>query len=262
MTRLGSQFSAANIPLRCSKRQPFSFLPFAFDPMDVDIATNLEQVRTRIAESARRAGRTSEEVLLLAVTKTHSPEVIREAVAAGQTDFAESKLQEARSKIPELPSRLQWHFIGHLQSNKARQVLSLFQVIHSVDSVELMNHLSRISAEEGLHPRVCLQVNVAGEASKFGFAPEALLQNLDRILHLDRLQIEGLMTVPPLAPKAEESRRYFIQLRELRDEIERRSGVRLPHLSMGMSHDYPVAVEEGATMVRIGTAIFGERRKR
>jgi PLP dependent protein len=229
--------------------------------MDVDIATNLEQVRTRIAESARRAGRAPEEVLLLAVSKTHSPEVVREAVAAGQTDFAESKLQEARIKIPELPSRLKWHFIGHLQSNKARQVLSLFQVIHSVDSIDLANHLSRISAEQGLHPRVCLQVNVAGEASKFGFAPAALLQNLDQILGLDRLQIEGLMTVPPLAPKAEDSRRYFIQLRELRDEIARRTGVRLPHLSMGMSHDYPVAVEEGATMVRIGTAIFGERRK-
>ena len=155
---------------------------------------------------------------------------------------------------------MKWHFIGHLQSNKARQVLSLFQIIHSVDSIDLANHLSRISTEEGLYPRVCLQVNVAGEASKFGFAPAALLQNLHRILELDRLQIEGLMTVPPLAPKAEDSRHYFIQLRELRDEVERRAGIRLPHLSMGMSHDYPVAVEEGATMVRIGTAVFGERR--
>jgi pyridoxal phosphate enzyme (YggS family) len=230
--------------------------------MDVDIARNLEQVRARIAESARRAGRALEEVQLLAVSKAHPPEMIREAASAGQTDFAESKLQEARIKIPELPSRLRWHFIGHLQSNKARQVLSLFQMIHSVDSIDLLHHLSRISAEEGLHPRVCLQVNVAAEASKFGFSPAVLLQNLDRILAVDRLQIEGLMTVPPLAPRAEDSRRYFIQLRELRDEIEQRTGIRLPHLSMGMSQDYPVAIEEGATMVRIGTAIFGERRYR
>jgi pyridoxal phosphate enzyme (YggS family) len=228
--------------------------------MESQIANNLEQVRTRIAESAQRVNRAPEDVLLLAVTKTHPAGTIREAMEAGQIDFAESKLQEARLKIPELPSRLRWHFIGHLQSNKARQVLSLFQVIHSVDSAELLSHLSRISGEEGVYPRVCLQVNVAAEASKFGFEPAQLLRDLDRVLTVDRVQIEGLMTVPPLGPEAESSRRYFVRLRELRDEIERRSGARLPHLSMGMSNDYAVAVEEGATMVRVGTAIFGERR--
>ena len=228
--------------------------------MDLDVAKNLERVRLQIAASARAVNRAPEDIQLLAVTKTHRPEIVRLAVEAGQVDFAENKLQEARPKIPALPSRLRWHFIGHLQTNKVRAVLSLFPFIHSVDSLDLLDHLSRVSEQDGVYPRICLQVNVAAEASKFGFPPAQLLRDLDRVLGVPRVQIEGLMTIPPLAPEPERSRRYFVQLRELRDEIERRSGVRLPHLSMGMSNDYAVAVEEGATMVRIGTAIFGERR--
>ena len=227
--------------------------------MDAEITEKLERVRARIAESARRARRDPAEVRLLAVTKTHPPELIRSAVAAGQLEFAESKLQEARLKIPELPARLRWHFIGHLQTNKVRAILPLFQMIHSVDSLGLLHHMARVSAEEGTHPSVCLQVNVAAESSKFGFAPGALLRDLEEILAVERVQVEGLMAIPPLAPDPEHSRRYFVQLRELRDRVQRESGIRLPHLSMGMSNDYAVAVEEGATLVRVGTAIFGER---
>ncbi|HEY0793666.1 MAG TPA: YggS family pyridoxal phosphate-dependent enzyme [Chthoniobacterales bacterium] len=230
--------------------------------MDVDLAANIEQVRTQLARAAETSGRTAADVHLLAVSKTHSADVIRALAQLGQVDFAESRLQEARVKIPELPSRLRWHFIGHLQSNKARAILSLFERIHSVDSLELLQHLARVSAEAGVYPKVLLQVNVAGESSKFGFAPSRLLAQLDEILAAERLQIDGLMAIPPLAARPEISRPYFVQLRQLRDKIEARSGIRLAHLSMGMSNDFPIAVEEGATMVRVGTALFGARGSR
>jgi PLP dependent protein len=228
--------------------------------MDVDLAANIEQVRMQVAFAAQKSGRTPADVQLLAVSKTHPAEAVRALARLGQVDFAESKLQEARVKIPEAPSRLRWHFIGHLQSNKARPILSLFEVIHSVDSLDLLRHLARVSAEAGVYPRVMLQVNVAGESSKFGFAPSRLLAQLDEVLAIERLQVEGLMTIPPLAAEPEASRPYFAQLRRLRDEIEQRSGIHLAHLSMGMSADFPVAIEEGATMIRVGTALFGGRR--
>jgi hypothetical protein len=150
--------------------------------------------------------------------------------------------------------------IGHLQTNKIRQALPLFEVIHGVDSVELLHEIQRIAGDLGLYPRVLLQVNVAGESSKYGFSPQRLLSEVEQISRADRVQIEGLMTIPPLAPNAEDSRRYFVQLRQLRDRLETEFRLPLPHLSMGMSSDYRVAVEEGATYVRVGTAIFGERR--
>ncbi|HEY1476192.1 MAG TPA: YggS family pyridoxal phosphate-dependent enzyme [Chthoniobacterales bacterium] len=228
--------------------------------MERNIAENLETVRADIAESVRRSGRLAGSVELIAVSKTHPPEIVRQAVDAGQLLFGENRVQEAKAKIPGLPAKLRWHLIGHLQTNKIRQTLPLFEVIHGVDSVELLHEIQRIAGDLGLYPRVLLQVNVAGESSKYGFSPQRLLSEVEQISRADRVQIEGLMTIPPLAPNAEDSRRYFVQLRQLRDRLETEFRLPLPHLSMGMSSDYRVAVEEGATYVRVGTAIFGERR--
>ena len=224
------------------------------------IAENLERVREQIAQSAAKTGRTADDIELVAITKTHPPEKVREAVEAGQTLFGESRVQEARDKIPELPSNLRWHFVGHLQKNKIRHALPLFELFHSVDSLALAQEMDRIAADEGMHPRVLLEVNVAGEGSKFGFAPDKLREQMEALLALQRLSILGLMTIPPLADEAEVSRRYFVQLRELRDRLQTEFHVDLPQLSMGMTQDFPIAVEEGATLVRVGTAIFGERR--
>jgi len=225
-----------------------------------EIAANLEKVRATIAEAERKSGRAAGSVELVAVTKTHSAEVVQAAVDAGQLLFGENRVQEAKAKIPELPSKLRWHLIGHLQSNKARPALTLFEMIHGVDSIDLLQHLNRVAGDLGVFPRVLLEVNVAGESSKFGFLPQELLTEVESIVQIDRLQIEGLMTIPPLAAAPDHSRKYFVQLRELRDRLEREFKFPLPHLSMGMTADYGVAVEEGATLVRVGTAIFGERR--
>jgi pyridoxal phosphate enzyme (YggS family) len=228
--------------------------------MRADISDNLAKVRQAIGEAESLAGRPNGSVQLIAVTKTHSVDVMQEAIDAGQLIFGENRVQEARAKIPELPARVQWHLIGHLQRNKVRIALPLFQFIHSVDSVELLADIERVAAELGLFPRVLLQVNVAGEASKFGFSPTKLFEQIEEIARSKRASIEGLMTIPPLAPAPEHSRRYFVALRELRDRLAREFGFPLPELSMGMSGDFRVAIAEGATMVRAGTAIFGERR--
>src|SRR6201984_2552586 len=229
---------------------------------DTSISENLSKVLLAINDSARQAGRSADSVSLIAVSKTHPVEVIQEAVDAGQVIFGENRVQEAQPKITALPAELHWHLIGHLQSNKVRLALPLFELIHGVDSLELLAHIDRIAGDLGLFPRVLLQVNVAGEASKFGFAPGKLLGLVEEIVKFDGVQIEGLMTFPPLAPTAEHSRRYFVALRELRDRLARESGFPWPELSMGMSGDYQVAIAEGATIVRVGTAIFGERRAR
>ncbi|HKS31439.1 MAG TPA: YggS family pyridoxal phosphate-dependent enzyme [Chthoniobacterales bacterium] len=226
------------------------------------IAENLELVKARIAQAAAESKRSADEIELVAVTKTHSAETIREATDAGHSLFGESKVQEARNKIPLLPSNLRWHFIGHLQRNKVRHALPLFQLIHSVDSLELAQQIDRIACDEGLHPRILLEINAAGEASKFGFQPDKLRQEMESLLALPRLSIEGLMCIPPLGQDAEASRKYFVTLRELRNSIENEFALKLPQLSMGMTNDYPVAIEEGATIVRVGTAIFGERSKK
>src|ERR1700736_4435146 len=225
------------------------------------IQENLERVRDQVAEAARRSGRQAEEVELIAISKTHDAERVREAHDGGQNVFGESRVQEARAKIPELPSTLRWHFVGHLQKNKIRHALPLFEMIHSVDSLALAEDMNRIAEEEGFHPRVLLEVNVAGEGSKFGFKPETLRAEMETLLTLPRLSILGLMTIPPLAGEAEASRKYFVQLRELRDRVQTGFQVDLAHLSMGMTNDFAIAVEEGATLVRVGTAIFGERSK-
>ena len=225
------------------------------------LAENLEKVRTRIAQAATKVGRAVDDVELVAISKTHPADKVREVYEAGQTLFGESRVQEARVKIPELPSNLRWHFVGHLQKNKIRHALPLFEMVHSVDSLSLAQEINRIADEEGLHPRMLLEVNVAGEGSKFGFTPEALRAEMEALLGLPRLSIEGLMTIPPLSDEAEASRRFFVDLRELRGALEGEFQLKLPHLSMGMTNDFTVAVEEGATLVRVGTAIFGERSK-
>jgi PLP dependent protein len=224
-----------------------------------DIPSNLERIRSQIADAAKKSGRSLDDIELVAISKTHEAEKVRVALDAGQEVFGESRVQEARAKIPLLPSSARWHFVGRLQKNKIRHALSLFELFHSVDSIELAREMNRIAAEEGLHPRVLLEVNVAGEGSKIGFAPDSLRAEMETLLKLPRLSIEGLMTLPPLAPEAEESRKYFSALRDLRVEIEKEFRAVLPQLSMGMSDDFAVAIEEGATLVRIGTAIFGKR---
>jgi pyridoxal phosphate enzyme (YggS family) len=182
-------------------------------------------------------------------------------LAAGQALFGENRVQEARAKMPLVSSRARWHFIGHLQKNKIRQALPVFEMLHSIDSLELARDVQRIADEDAQRPRVLLEVNVAGEGSKFGFKPGALEAEIQTLItEMPRLDVLGLMAIPPFTPKAEDSRRYFVALRELRDRLQEKLRVGLPELSMGMSGDFEVAIEEGATMVRVGTAIFGERK--
>jgi len=226
------------------------------------ILDNLERVREQIAQAAAKAGRDVKDVELVAIAKTHPAEKVREAVEAGQTLFGENRVQEARAKISELSSNIRWHFVGHLQKNKVRQALPLFEMIHSVDSIALAQDINRIAEEEGLYPRVLLEVNVAGEGSKFGFAPDDLREQMEALLALPRLSIEGLMCIPPLAVESEDSQKFFVQVRELRDSLEKEFNMKLPQLSMGMTQDFPIGIQEGATLVRVGTAIFGERSKK
>ena len=223
------------------------------------VSENLERVRQQIAAAASKSGRSIDEIELVAVSKTHEASRVREAIEAGQQLFGESRVQEARVKIPDLPSNLRWHFIGHLQKNKIRHALPLFELFHGIDSLDLARDINRIAEEAGAHPRILLEVNVAGEGSKFGFKQEQLRKDLDSLLEFHRLTIEGLMTIPPLAPEAAASREFFVELRELRDSLQQEFGIILPCLSMGMTNDFEVAVEEGATLVRVGTAIFGKR---
>ena len=228
--------------------------------METSIAENLQAVQNRISEAAARSGRLPKSVQLVAVSKAHSPETVQEAVEAGQVLLGENRVQEARAKAPLLPGRVRWHLIGHLQSNKVRQALGLFERIHSIDTLDLARDVNRIAGEMGLFPKVLLEVNVAGEGSKFGFQPAKLRDCMEELLSFDRLALDGLMAIPPFESEPEGSRKYFAALRECRDRLSAEFRVRLPELSMGMSGDYTVAIEEGATLVRVGTAIFGTRR--
>lgn len=223
------------------------------------VTINLENIRQNIDQICRKIGRNIENIDLLAVTKKVPIEGIQEAVENGQKLFGENKVQELLAKQALLPANLRWHLIGHLQSNKIRKVLPVVEMIHSVDSLELAQDINRIANELGLFPKILLEVNVAGEASKYGFKPEGVISQLEDLLALDRLEIQGLMCIPPVVEEPEAARPFFVKLREIRDELERRAGAPFPTLSMGMSHDYEVAVGEGATIVRIGSAIFGER---
>jgi hypothetical protein len=227
----------------------------------MDLAANLETIRQRIKAACDRSDREPNSITLLAVTKTQPPEVVSDAAGHGLLVFGENKVQEAKAKIPLCPGKLRWHFIGHLQSNKCRDAVQLFSMIQSVDSLALAQEINKRADEAAKTMPVLLEVNLAGEASKFGYPPKTLLAELKAINALPRLEVHGLMTVPPWSPDAENSRPHFQRLRELKAECEEILGVPLPHLSMGMSGDFEVAIEEGATMVRIGTALFGPRGK-
>jgi len=225
-----------------------------------DFSSRLEQIQSAMADAARRSGRDPEQVELIAVSKTQPDEAIQEAMRAGLTRFGENKVQEARGKIESLGRGL-WHLIGHLQSNKAKDAVRLFDSIDSVDRLELAQEIDRRAEAMGKIQNVLLQVNIAGESTKFGCAPEAAHALSEAINLLPRLCLNGLMTIAPYAPDPEKSRPHFAGLRELRDQLEAETGLRLPVLSMGMSGDFAVAIEEGSTAVRIGTALFGERLK-
>ncbi len=210
-----------------------------------------------------KAGRRPDDVHLVVVTKTVGADAIREAVDSGIRVFAENRVQEAKKKILSdevraLPEKLEWHLIGHLQKNKAKDAVQLFEVIHSVDSIELADELDRQAEKIGKTQRILVQVKLSEEETKSGVDEEGLHELLQGIAQLKHLRLEGLMTIPPYRENVREVVPYFKRLRELRDEAGK-AGFRLPELSMGMSHDYEAAIEEGATMVRIGTAIFGER---
>jgi len=225
----------------------------------MDLAANLEAVRGRMAAACLRAGRDPASVNLVAVTKMQPPEVVGAAAALGLTLFGENKVQEARTKIPRCPDRLRWHMIGHLQTNKCREAIALFEMVESVDSVRLAEELNKRAEQASRRLPILLEVNVAAEASKFGYAPERLLAELCQLNALPRIEVQGLMTMPPWSPEPEKGRPHFRRLRELKGQCEQRLGAPLPHLSMGMTGDFEVAIEEGATLVRIGTALFGLR---
>ncbi len=225
----------------------------------MDLADNLEFVQERIVAACERADRSPESVKLVAVSKTHSADTVKAAAELGQTLFGESKIQEAKLKISNCPKNLSWHLIGHLQSNKARDAVRFFQMIHSVDSFHLAEEINQQAEKQSKSLPILIQVNVSGEASKFGYEPKALFEEFDALNELERLEIHGFMTMAPWTPEPEKARPHFRRLREVRDECEQILGAPLPELSMGMSGDYEQAVEEGATLVRVGTGIFGAR---
>ena len=225
----------------------------------MSFAKNLDSIQRRIAGACARAGRDEKSVALLAVSKTHPPETIRTAVECGQLLFGENKIQEAKAKIPLSPGKARWQFIGHLQSNKVRDAVQLFELIQGVDSLAIAQEISKRAEQSAKTMPILLEVNVAGEGSKFGYAPERLLAELNALNALPRIEVHGLMAIPPFAAVPEKARPYFKKLRELKLQCEQILGAPLPQLSMGMSGDFEVAIEEGATLVRVGTALFGER---
>ena len=225
----------------------------------MSLTDNLAAIQQRIRTACERVRRPTDSVTLVAVTKTHSPDTVKAAVDAGQLLFGENKVQEAKAKIPLCPGKARWHFIGHLQSNKCRDAVELFEMIESVDSLPLAQEINKRAEQAAKQMPVLLEVNVAGEASKCGYAPERLLVDLKELNSLPRLEIHGLMTVPPWTAEPESARPHFRRLRELKAQCEQILGAPLPHLSMGMTGDFETAIEEGATIVRIGTALFGTR---
>ena len=222
------------------------------------IRGRLADVRRRIEAAAARSGRPASAVTLVAVSKTMPVEVVREAIAAGATILGENRVQEARDKIAALAGAAEWHLIGHLQTNKAKLAVNLFERIHSLDSVRLAQELERHAAEAGRRVRCLIEVNVGGEEQKSGASQGEVRPLLQAAGGMPHLLVEGLMVIPPFLSDPEAIRPYFRRLRVLRDDLAR-DGFALPDLSMGMTHDFEVAIEEGATLVRVGTAIFGPR---
>jgi pyridoxal phosphate enzyme (YggS family) len=226
--------------------------------MNEGIQERLAAVQRRIETAAARSGRPSSAVTLVAVSKTMPAAAIREAVSAGVKILGENRVQEAREKIEALPGAAEWHLIGHLQTNKAKLAVGLFDCIHSLDSVRLAQELGRHAEEAGRRLRCLVEVNLGEEAQKSGVDAAEVRPLLEAARRLPQLSVQGLMTIPPFLPDPESVRLFFRRLRDLRDRLES-EGWTLPDLSMGMSHDFEVAIEEGATLVRIGTAIFGSR---
>jgi PLP dependent protein len=228
-----------------------------------DLRENIARVEERIAAACRRSGRRREDVKLVAVSKTHPAELIRAAFNAGLRDFGENRVQEAKSKRPELADLgITWHLVGHLQSNKARAALELFHWVHSVDSAPLAEKLAQAAATHNQRLPVLIEVNLGEEASKAGVRSGEVAKLVSQIAQLDALALRGLMVIPPFFDNPEDARPYFRQLRvlALHVEAQRLPNVSMHELSMGMSHDFEVAIEEGATIVRVGTAIFGARQ--
>lgn len=230
--------------------------------METDIAANISMIRERIAVAAAKCSRAPDSIKLLAVTKTVSPSVIRQAIRAGLRSFGENYVQEARDKIAAIEEHVEWHMIGHLQTNKAKYVVNLFDWIHSVDRLELAAEINKRAAAAGRKINVLIEVNVSGEETKSGLAPDGVVTLVREIASLENLSVKGLMTMAPYSDDPENSRPFFKALKELKDHIsgEKITGVQLEELSMGMTDDFEIAIEEGATIVRIGRAIFGERK--
>ncbi len=227
----------------------------------MSLAENFQTLHRRIEAACARGGLDPASVRLLAVSKGMPPELVAAAAECGQVFFGESKVQEAKAKIPLCPGHCRWHMIGHLQSNKCRDAVQMFEMIESVDGVALAQELNKWAEKLSRRVPVLLEVNTAGEATKFGLQPEALVDACLAINELPRLEVHGLMTIAPWSPEPEKARPAFRHLRELRTACEQKLGAPLPHLSMGMSGDFEVAIEEGATIVRVGTALFGSRAK-
>ena len=227
----------------------------------MDLAANLSRLRERIDAACARSGRSPESVTLQAVSKGQPPEAICAAADLGLTLFGENRVQEAKIKIPQCPSRLRWQMIGHLQSNKCRDAVHFFEMIQSVDSLVLAQEIDKWADKAAKTMPLLLEVNVAGESSKFGYQPEQLLAQLSEINALKKIEIHGLMTVAPWSTDPEKVRPVFRKLRELKEQCEQILGAPLPQLSMGMSGDFEIAIEEGATLIRVGTALFGARAK-
>ncbi len=223
----------------------------------MSIKENLESIEERIAAACEKAGRSRDEVKLVAVSKRKPAEAVVEAAEAGQILFGENRVQEAQTKIPMCPPNLHWHLIGHLQSNKAKLAASgLFRMIHSVDSEKLLRALDEHAATP---LPILIQVNISGEGSKSGCSPEEAAALIDAANRCSQVEVHGLMTIPPFTPNSEKARGHFSNLRKLRDELQGATGTPLPELSMGMSNDFEIAIEEGATFIRVGTDIFGGR---
>lgn len=224
------------------------------------IQDQLGEIRNAIAGAAARAGRTAESITLLAVSKTFPVSDIMQAYADGQRIFGENRLQEAMEKMPQMPQDCEWHLIGPLQRNKVRKALEQgFALIQAVDSMKLAATISRIAGELGITARILLEVNIDGEASKHGFTPQQLEEEWEALIELPGLDIRGLMCIPAPVDDPQDARPAFAALRTLAEKLRKRGPLPLPELSMGMSHDFEVAVEEGATIVRVGSAIFGKR---
>ena len=224
-----------------------------------NIAANTKDIIHRMKLAAERAGRKEESVKLVAVTKTIDVSRIKEAIESGITVIGENRVQEARDKYKEIGKEVQWHLIGHLQTNKVKYIFDIFSLIHSVDSLSLAEEIQRRGENKGLNTDILIEVNLSGEKTKFGILSEKAIGLIKGISKFKNINIQGLMTIPPFSESPEDSRKYFKMLRILKDDVQK-EGIEMKELSMGMSNDFQVAIEEGATMVRIGTAIFGERR--